>query len=91
MGAWLAASGRRGERVPATKRSGANGGSVRDGRGIEPKDLPGAVHGPPRRPGTDRIERPAPCRAAGGAGALPPRPPQVVRARYRGRMPDAAT
>jgi aryl-alcohol dehydrogenase-like predicted oxidoreductase len=56
VGEWFAASGRRDDWVVATKMSGANGGFVRDGRGIEPEDLPAAVHGSLRRLRTDRID-----------------------------------
>ena len=56
VGEWFAATGRRDEWVVATKMSGSNGGFVRDGRGIEPDDLPDAVHGSLRRLRTDRID-----------------------------------
>lgn len=56
VGAWFERTGRRDDWVVATKMSGANGGFVRDGRGIEPEDLPGAVHGSLRRLKTDRID-----------------------------------
>ncbi|SFC70370.1 aldo/keto reductase [Tropicimonas isoalkanivorans] len=56
VGAWIAASGRRDDIVLATKISGANGGFVRDGRGIHPDTLVEAADASLSRLKTDVID-----------------------------------
>ncbi len=56
VGTWVARSKRRDEVVIATKISGANGGFVRDGRGIYPDTLREAVDASLRRLQTDMID-----------------------------------
>lgn len=55
IGSWFARSGRRDEWVVATKMLGPSP-VKRDGRGITPEALPGAVHDSLRRLRTDRID-----------------------------------
>lgn len=56
IGNWNAKTGQRDKWVIATKHSGANGGFVREGRGILPDTLRGAVEGSLRRLQTDYID-----------------------------------
>ena len=55
IGEWFARTGRRDEWVVATKMLGPSA-MARDGRGVTPEDLPGAVHDSLRRLRTDRID-----------------------------------
>ena len=56
IGNWNAKSGRRADWVIATKHSGANGGFVREGRGIHADTVRDAVDGSLRRLQTDYID-----------------------------------
>ncbi|MXQ06325.1 aldo/keto reductase [Alphaproteobacteria bacterium GH1-50] len=56
IGNWVAKSGRRKDWIIATKHSGKNGGFVRDGRGIHPDTIRGAVEGSLKRLQTDYID-----------------------------------
>ncbi len=56
IGNWIARTGRRKDWIIATKHSGANGGFVRDGRGIHPDTVRDAVDGSLRRLQTDYID-----------------------------------
>ena len=56
IGNWITRTGRRKDWIIATKHSGANGGFVRDGRGIHPDTVRDAVEGSLRRLQTDYID-----------------------------------
>ncbi len=56
IGDWVAASGKRGEVVIATKVSGKNGGFIRDGAGYDGKIIPQAVDASLKRLRTDVID-----------------------------------
>ncbi len=56
IGDWFARTGRRDEVVLATKMSGANGGFVRDGRGIDGATIRDGLEGSLRRLRTDHID-----------------------------------
>ena len=56
VGTWVEKSGRRADVVIATKICGPNPGFVRDGRGIDPESLRGAVEGSLKRLRTDYID-----------------------------------
>ncbi|PIE15670.1 MAG: aldo/keto reductase [Rhodobacterales bacterium] len=56
IGNWLASSGRRSDLILATKVSGANGGFVREGRGISSETITEAVDGSLKRLQTDYID-----------------------------------
>ncbi|MCK4712815.1 MAG: aldo/keto reductase, partial [Marinosulfonomonas sp.] len=56
IGEWFARNGRRNDVVLATKISGANGGFVRDGRGISSETIAEGVEGSLKRLQTDYID-----------------------------------
>lgn len=56
IGDWIERTGRRGDIVLATKMSGANGGFVREGRGIDGQTIRDGLEGSLRRLKTDVID-----------------------------------